>query len=356
MNFRFERNPHQDTLSKNHVVIRGKKTRGQYRTKSGFKLYAHLSDRSDPYGLFNVLKDFCKLTKPLRKLCDPQEARNIFIYLTATSSHQIGCFGPASNHSNLVRSSSQSCAPVAIFLQKHEVFDSPGVRITEMAFEQLRTSYETVLEDMGLPLYVRQKLLGQSSMDISMHYGSDSHATKLQMDKLGVILDEIHETYKPARFFQGAILTAENDPRRRTGANGKVFHFAYKDWQDNFIMLCENAKSPTWPGHQHYIKKGVKCSFLARCLFCKRSLIGKETLPHLASWDQDIHDYFYEEADYDSDLKFLELQQAIRDVFEQWSLEVSQEDVDWAKAKAMSGDFQPVALDVWNIGGLSPEE
>jgi hypothetical protein len=110
------------------------------------------------------------------------------------------------------------------------------------------------------------------------------------------------------------------------------------------------------PGHQHYIKKGVKCSFLARCLFCKRSLIGKETLPHLASWDQDIHDYFYEEADYDSDLKFLELQQAIRDVFEQWSLEVSQEDVDWAKAKAMSGDFQPVALDVWNIGGLSPEE
>lgn len=355
INLRFNRNHLMNAWSEDHVMIRGKKTRGQPKNKP--KYFTHISDINDQYGLFNVLRDFYELTKTIRFGRRPGEDRCIIMGVQS-SGDRIGCFGPGVKISTFGKWFSvpgQRTTNVDKFFSKHEIYDDadtaePQVRIKTASWRQLRTSYETVLEDMNLPLYARQMLLGHSSIDTTMSpYGSDQHTTKEQMKRLGEIISEVHEDYRGAKYFQGALLLPENDPRKNVGRNQKVVHFARTDWKDNIIMLCGNSRNPNWPGHEFYVKSGEECNHLAKCLFCRQCLIGRETLPYLAQWDMDIQEYFDEEGDWDSDLKWLELQQAIKEVFEIWSRENNQDDVKWAKATAMRSDFQRIPLDIWHI-------
>lgn len=361
LNMRFKRNRYQGILGKNHVVLRGLKPRSKQHKP---KAVTHVSDLNDEYGVYNVLQDFWKLSNPIRTLLALDKKRAIIIAVGRGST--VRCFGPGvkpgdmkrlssgeSRKKNLPKGHKSDKTQAEIFLAKHEIYDEPGVRIESITWRQIRTSFETVIEDMGLPLYVRQKLLGHTSMDTSMLYGSDAKSLKLQMKKLGDILTSIHAELAGAKFFQGAILKAENDPRRRT--RGKVEYNAFKDWQDNFIILCGDAKNPTWAGHEMYVKPGKRCTFLGKCLLCKRSLISKATLPHLVSWEMDISDYF-DDGEWDTDTQWLVVQNAIREALQLWSDEVSPEDVKAAKAQAKKIGFERISLDIWNVGGLIDDE
>ena len=307
--------------SDDHVIIRGKKTRGQPKGRP--KIYTHISDKNDPYGLYNVLKDFYELTKTIRFGINPIEDRCIFMAIS-TKSQTVSCFGPGAKIPTFATLCTEGVkgSNTAKFLLKHEIYDDaesdePQVRIKTLSWRLLRTSYETVLEDMGLPLYVRQMLLGHSSIDTTMFpYGSDKHATKIQMNQLRKTINLVHDDYGCAKYFHGAFLKPDNDPRRVGHLNHKVVSLARTDWKNNIIMVCKNTRKPTWPGHEHYVKSEAECSHLANCLFCNQCLIGKETLPYLAQWDLDIQEYFEEEADWDLDLKLLELRQAIKEVFQ----------------------------------------
>jgi hypothetical protein len=355
LNLRFKRNRLMNAWSNDYFVIRGIKTRSQPEDKP--KPFTHISDKADDYGLYNVLKDFYELTQTIRFGNNPNEGRCIIMGVQPQSSHTIGYFGPGAKISLFGKFSSfnQTISNTQRFFSKHEIYDdadcaNPQVCIKSITWRQIRAGYETILEDMGLPLYVRQMLLGHSSMDTTMFpYGSDKHATKIQMDELGKIISEIHEQYSVAKYFQGAFLTPLNDPRKRENRSQRVVPLAHIDWKDNIIMVCENCRKSNWPGHELYVKEGDECNYLAECLFCCQCLIGKETLPYLAQWDMDIQEYFEEEGDWDSDLKWLELRQAIKEVFELWSKDNNSEDVMWAKATAMRSDFQRIPLDIWHV-------
>jgi hypothetical protein len=352
LNLRFKRNNLMNAWSVDHVIIRGKKTRtGRKRTPTYF---THISDKNDDYGLFNVLCDYFQLTKTIRFGKHPHEGRCIIMAIQL-SSNNIGIFGPGVKSSRLSKMYSGR-GSAQRFLSKHEIYadaDSaiPHVRVETLNWRQLRTSYETILEDMDLPLYARQMLLGHCSLDTTMFpYGSDKHSTKIQFEKIRTVLTEVHKDYSCAKYFHGAFLTPQNDPRSRVDGNQTVVIFARTNWKDNVIMICEDARLPSWPGHEFYVKDGTECNHLAKCLFCDKCLIGKETLPYLAQWDMDIQEYFEEEGDWDSDMKWLELQQAIKEAFEKWSRENDPEDVKWAKATSVCSDFQRIPLDIWHVG------
>jgi len=362
LNLGLKRNKYQGILNNNYIVLRGIKPR---RSQGKTKYVTHISDLNDEYGLYNVVKDFYSFTGTIRHLVDSKKARCIFLTVPEKGNVPM-CFGPGSKSSDFARLSAgelnrtrkrkTQIQPAEKFLAKHEIFDSPSVRVKTVTWRILRTSYETVLEDMDLPLYVRQKLMGHVSMDTTMlFYGSDSKSYKLQFEKLGKILTDIHGELAGAKFFQGAILPPERDPRRQQ--SGKVEYHIFTDWQNNYIMLCESATTPTWTGHELYVKPGKKCTFIAKCLLCKSCLIDKNTLPHLASWDMDITDYFEDDdGAWDKDTQWLILQKAIREAFEIWCHEVDPEDVKWAKAQAKKSDFPRIGLDIWHIGGLCDDD
>lgn len=356
LNLRFKRNHLMEAWCEDHVIIKGKKIRGQ--PKGNPKIFSHISDKHDKYGLFNVLNDFYSLTKTIRFGSRHFEDRCI-IMAVVIGGFNISCFGPGAKiptFAQLCSEGKRQVSNVEKFFTKHEIYDdadsdNPIIRIKSITWRQTRTSYETVLEHMGLPLYVRQMLLGHSSIDTTMFpYASDKHSTKIQMDMLGNVISSVHADYRCAKLFQGAFMTPENDPRRSVRRNQKVVSFARSDWKDNIIMLCANARKPTWPGHEHFVQDAEECDSLANCLFCAQCLIGRETLPYLSQWDMDIQQYFEEEGDWDIDLKWLELQQAIKEVFEIWALEKNADDIMWAKAAAMCSDFMRVPLDIWHIG------
>lgn len=364
LNLVFKRNRYQGILGKDHVVLTALKPR---RKQIKPKKVTHISDINDRYGVFNVMKDFYALSEPIRKLASPKEARVIFLGIREKGEKPI-CLGPGVTPGDLKRLSSGESRrnklkkagsrtpekPAEKFFAKHEVYDEPGVRVEAITWQQIRTSYETVIEDMGLPLYVRQKLLGHASMDVSMLYGSDPKSVKLQMKKLGKILFEIHEEVAGAKFFQGAILTDQNDPR--TKPSGNVIMNAFKDWQDNYIMLCKDAKNPTWAGHEMYVKKGQKCSWIGKCLLCQMSFISRDTLPHLVSWSMDIDDYFDADGEWDTDTQWLVVQKACDEALSLWAEEVDPEDVKEAQALAKSRSFERIPLDIWNVSGLIEDE
>ena len=354
LNLRFERNSLMDAWSENHAIITGKKIRAQPKGKP--KIFSHISDKSDPYGLFNVLNDFYTLTKTIRSTARPLQGRCIIMGLQSSGTDPIGMFGPGVKGSYFSQFKNDSTTR---FFQKYKIYDDEesveqAVRIETLNWRQLRTSYETILEDMNLPLYVRQILMGHKSIDTTMFpYGSDRHATKIQLENLNKTLAAVHEDFKGAKYFQGAFLPPERRLKNDGVHSQKVVSIARTDWRDNIIMLCENSRKPTWLGHELYIKSGAECTFLGKCLFCNRCLIGMETLPYLAQWDMDINEYFDEYGDWDTDLEWLKLKQAINEALDLWALEISKDDVKRAKAMSMSADFQRIPLDIWHLGSNS---
>lgn len=364
LNLRFKANRLLKGVSKNHAVIQGFKFRSQPKDKP--KPYTHLSDLTDNYGLFNVLRDYYELTKTFRFGDDPaKEGKCIFLaFANCSSKGAIVSFGPGMLSSSFAKlgegvtvkrkgKTQYVSSEAQNFFSNHDIYDdgdkeNPQVKIETTSWASMRTSYETVLEDMGLPLYVRQMLLGHESIDTSMFpYGSDVHATKVQMGKLAKLIHDVHGDFSGARYFQGALLSSKNDPRRRK--KEKVVSIGYTDWHDNVFMLCENPRHPSWPGNELYIKSGENCTYVAKCLFCKQCLLGAESLPYLAQWDMDIEEYFEEEGDWDSDLKWLELRQAIREFFEIWERANGTEAIELARAKAERSDFERIPLDIWHV-------
>ena len=115
-------------------------------------------------------------------------------------------------------------------------------------------------------------------MDTSMFpYGSDMHATKIQHERLAKIIDEVHDDYEIAKRFQGALLPRDADLHKPRRTQGKVVQIGYRDWRDNIIMVCDDSRKPTWPRHEAYVRKGDECTFLGKCLLCKRCVIGRES-------------------------------------------------------------------------------
>jgi len=360
LNMRLRRNPNLETWSKDHAVLRaektqvfaGWKTRGQPRRKP--KNFTHISDTTDPYGLFKVLTDFYALTQTVRFSNQVLEDNCIILGVHGKPPFLLP-FGPGI-------ASESELHPLSLFFERHKICDDgdvhhPQRQITGINWRQIRTTYETVLEDMGLPLYVRQKLLGHKSMDTSMFpYGSDMHATKIQHERLAKIIDEVHDDYEIAKRFQGALLPRDADLHKPRRTQGKVVQIGYRDWRDNIIMVCDDSRKPTWPRHEAYVRKGDECTFLGKCLLCKRCVIGRETLPHLKAWEIEIVDRFSTSGEWDLDMEVLELRQAINEVFALWRAANGAEDEEWAERECLTGNINPVPLDIWNIGGIKIAE
>lgn len=49
-----------------------------------------------------------------------------------------------------------------------------------------------------------------------------------------------------------------------------------------YILACEDAMNPTWPGCDNYVGIGKKCKHFNKCALCKQAIVFPETLPYVA--------------------------------------------------------------------------
>lgn len=49
-----------------------------------------------------------------------------------------------------------------------------------------------------------------------------------------------------------------------------------------YILACEDAMNPSWPGCGDYVGEGKKCKYFNKCALCKQAIVFPETLPYIA--------------------------------------------------------------------------
>lgn len=357
VNLRFNRNRHLEAFSEDFavmtttVIVNGRKARGQ--TKDKPKTYTLVLDKTDPNGLYSVLCDYFKLTKTIRRFAGPNESRCIFICVQSTQPF-LGSFGPGVFASTWTKFDLPESEATELF-RRHAIYDDhdaddPQIRIDKMGWRETRTSYDTVLEDMGIPLYVRQRLLGHTRIETTALYSSERSSLRLKNEQLKLLVHSAHDDWNNhVKYFHGALLPTSEDPRAVPKSN--ITCLGLTNFRDNIIMLCMNCKAPTWPMHEKYVPQGKACAYISQCLFCKQCCIAKETLPYLVQWDMDITEYFEYETDWQSHVDMLELQLAIREALALWADTRDPSDVECARAEAASSAFEFIPLDIWLTSG-----
>lgn len=49
-----------------------------------------------------------------------------------------------------------------------------------------------------------------------------------------------------------------------------------------YILACEDATNPSWPGWEDFVGKGKKCKHFNKCAICKQAIVFPEALPYIA--------------------------------------------------------------------------
>ncbi|SFB20390.1 hypothetical protein SAMN04488072_109157 [Lentibacillus halodurans] len=49
-----------------------------------------------------------------------------------------------------------------------------------------------------------------------------------------------------------------------------------------YILACEDATNPSWPGWEDYVGEGKKCRYFNKCALCRQAIVFPEALPYIA--------------------------------------------------------------------------
>lgn len=357
----FKKNGPEDLLSKDHTIfsaqikldkeeqkfektlaaISGIKNRSQPEGRP--KLYTHISDRDEEYGLVRVLADYYKLIKPLHKYLMGNKCNCILVGVSDKKnrdSTSLTFFGPGFNNTSYE-------LHMRSFFEKNAIYEEEGGcrKVKSTSARKLRTSFFTKLQHMGVPITTQMFLGRWSSVDtLMLSYAGDESSLSLVRQRARKTLNELQ-----GMFFKG---TLPEYTQSKTGTGGaQVIQII--DWLGMDVTACKDPWNPTWEGNEKWLERDNKgklvkgCGFADMCLFCKQCEIRPESLKFLIQWDKDIRDY----ARKVTTMMFPEYldrrQQAIREIFEQ-----CEEDSGWkerleeAEEEAMEPDF--TAPPVWS--------
>jgi hypothetical protein len=278
----------------NYVVIQSVKTRGQ---QNGGKAVFHRCSRNRKFSTYNLLK-YVESIVTQYKSCPEYHAGKLWQFAVrahANMSRLIGCY---SVNSTILFYSSKA------FLQRHNFtyFNDSTVD-----HGRIRTSYETLREQQGLPLAVISHDMGHAEEETtSRHYAADSTSNAVKDVRIAEyqeqFVEELHhyqcrveESLSLARLRDSIHQSKANAKRNKNlaeaakmlGTDAKtVLHLISPEGQ-TYIAACRDSLQPTWRGHEEYLKPGQSCVFFNKCALCKQAVIFAEALPYIA---RRVHD------------------------------------------------------------------
>lgn len=335
-NFDLSRNTCMDLLSIDHTIIQGKKQRGQADGRP--KTYTHVSDKNNIYGLYLVLADYYELTKPIRRHLPSQDQQCLMIAYAKTL-NKFATFGPHTNRGKQCPISVQNDQLRKFFL-KHEIYenDDKKNRVFDTTSQKLRSTYESVLEQNDVPLYVRRYFLGHQSAETTTKYGSERTSYGIRKEKLRRQLDMLSNDWQASKMFQGATIPSSSRKKTNKAPTNNILQL-FTGSEDKPVTICIDRYSPRWLGHEHSVKTGQPCNSFEQCLFCSNCRISNETLPYLYRWLEDLSSWRMEVGGADYDIQMSRYYSAINEALDQWEQEQGADELIAAETVALSTDF-----------------
>ncbi|MFS0882222.1 hypothetical protein [Metabacillus niabensis] len=99
-----------------------------------------------------------------------------------------------------------------------------------------------------------------------------------------------------------------------------------------YILACEDAMNPSWPGWANYVGKGKKCRFFNKCALCKQAIVFPEALPYIARRILDLDKLKKSHSSSDWVLQYGDEYDAWNEILEYWNNEDQVKDA-WESAR-----------------------
>lgn len=286
--------------------IGGEKYRSQPKDKP--KIYRHVSDTDDEFGLYRVLHDYYKLTYMFRRYLKGDENKCILIGI---SPQNTGVFVYGNSFSCLSLFSGSKEGTVDEFFNRHEIYENinESNRVLTTYPRKLRATYSDMLEYLGVHAWIRKMYLGHETIDTTVtSYGADVVGRGIRIERLRNLLNELEE-----KAFKGKLIHYEQAPKSK---NRNIIDLRVWDHAGKDVLICRNKFEPTWAGHIKYIGKGSACDDFGMCLFCEQCVVTEESLPYLLRWRREIKEWCNAKGLGDFSLRLEQRRQAIEEVLD----------------------------------------
>lgn len=99
-----------------------------------------------------------------------------------------------------------------------------------------------------------------------------------------------------------------------------------------YILACEDALNPSWPGWDNYVAKGKKCRYFNKCALCKQAIVFPEALPYIARRILDLDKLKKSNSSSDWVLQYGDEYDAWNQILEYWNNEEQVKDA-WELAR-----------------------
>lgn len=195
------------------------------------------------------------------------------------------------------------------FIARHKIqIVSKDGQETRLDHKRIRATYVTMREMLGWTEFDLQSDLGHTDVDTtSAHYMSDATSITLMdkrtlpllnrfvADMIGVKPGEESPTMASLR---AAIIASRDDAARKeaiekvaaqTGMDEEAIIHLISPHGQTYITACKDARNPTWPGHEQFVRDR-QCRFFDKCCQCSQAVVFPEALPYIARRIMDLDD------------------------------------------------------------------
>jgi len=102
---------------------------------------------------------------------------------------------------------------------------------------------------------------------------------------------------------------------------------------EKYILACENAKEPSWPGADEYVKEGQNCRYFNKCALCTKAIVFPESLPYIARRIMDLDKLQLRLSSVDWILQYGDEFDAWKQILDNWNNKEQVKDA-WGQARA----------------------
>lgn len=166
---------------------------------------------------------------------------------------------------------------------------------------KIRSGYVALRQLMGASERKLSEDLGHNSDDTIIYYTSDESSTMVQ----DIIIKQIQEQFvndiknykvrivesQSLQELRDAINNAQTQRAKEKAIKEQAIKLGLPEITiihlldasaEKYILACENARNPSWPGFEEVVKEGRNCRFFNKCCLCKQAVVFSEALPYIA--------------------------------------------------------------------------
>jgi hypothetical protein len=222
------------------------------------------------------------------------------------------------------------------FIERHNFkyfSDSTGI-----SHPKVRSGYVTIKQLLGGTEQEIGEDLSHKDVGSITHYTSDestNHVLDLTIKKIQKQFVEELTNFKvrgvestSLRSLRNAINDAKTEQEKlklikkeaaKLDLDEKTIIHLLDAGSQKYILACEDATKPSWPGWENYVGEGKKCRYFNKCALCKQAIVFPEALPYIARRILDLNKLKKSHSSSEWILKYGDEYDAWNQILEYWN-------------------------------------